>query len=335
MRLPSPRALLQGRSPLDVLPQPGPQHLSPTWREAAPHRIAAALEQATQRDPGGWCVVGASRDLSNHTSTTRRVDGLEIVLWRDRDGSLQAGPGACPHMGALLDNCPVINGAVRCRWHGMALGPRGDTRWTGYPALDDGVLLWVRRPLPGEDLRDCPRLPARPPLFGSIAAVVQREGLCEPRDIIANRLDPWHGAWFHPYAFSHLTVDDTASDADTLAVDVAYRLGRRIGIAVRAEFTCPDARTIVMTIVAGEGSGSVVETHATPLGPGPDGLPRTMVTEATIAHSERTGFRVARLFAPVVRAGLKRSAERLWIDDLMYAERTFTIRRRSRCDPAP
>ena len=38
---------------------------------------------------------------------------------------------------------------------------------------------------------------------------------------------------------------------------------------VRAEFACPDARTIVMTIIDGEGAGSVVETHATPLGPAP------------------------------------------------------------------
>ena len=30
--------------------------------------------------------------------------------------------------------------------------------------------------------------------------------------MIANRLDPWHGAWFHPYAFSHLVVDDSARD---------------------------------------------------------------------------------------------------------------------------
>lgn len=333
LRLPSPRALGQVRSPLDVLPQPCPKDMQTTWRDAAPGRIAAALERATGRDPGGWCVVGASRDLPGHFSITRCVAGQEIVLWRDRDGSLQAGPGACPHMGALLDQCPVIDGTVRCRWHGMALGPRGDTRWRGYPARDDGVLLWVRRPLPGEDPGDQPRLPIRPRLSASIAAVVQREGVCEPRDIIANRLDPWHGAWYHPYAFSHLTVDEAASTADTLVVDVAFRLSRRIGVAVRAEFACPDARTIVMTIVEGEGAGSVVETHATPVGLGPDGLPRTMMTEATIAYSDRGGFRAAKRFAPLIRAAIRKSAEQLWVDDLAYAERTFTIRQRSKCDP--
>ena len=48
-------------------------------------------------------------------------------------------------------------------------------------------------------------------------------------------------------------------------LDVAYRLGRWFAVPVRAEFSCPDSHTIVMTITGGEGTGSVVETHATPL----------------------------------------------------------------------
>jgi hypothetical protein len=72
---------------------------------------------------------------------------------------------------------------------------------------------------------------------------------------------------------------------------VAFRLSRTWGVPVRAEFTCPDSRTITMRITEGEGARSVVETHTTPLGNGPDGQPRTMVTEATIAYSDRPGFR--------------------------------------------
>ena len=50
-----------------------------------------------------------------------------------------------------------------------------------------------------------------PPLLESVSAVIAKPGICEPQDVIANRLDPWHGSWFHPYAFSHLIVDDDAS----------------------------------------------------------------------------------------------------------------------------
>ena len=61
-------------------------------------------------------------------------------------------------------------------------------------------------------------------------------------------------------------------EADRFLVAVTFRIGR-LGVPVVAEFTSPEPRTIVMRIVDGEGTGSVVETHATPLGPGPDGLP--------------------------------------------------------------
>jgi hypothetical protein len=43
----------------------------------------------------------------------------------------------------------------------------------------------------------------RPPLSESVSAVISKPGTCEPEDVIANRLDLWHGSWFHPHAFSH------------------------------------------------------------------------------------------------------------------------------------
>jgi hypothetical protein len=83
-----------------------------------------------------------------------------------------------------------------------------------------------------------------------------------------------------------------------------------------------------MRIVDGEGAGSVVETHATPLGPGADGLPRTAVLEAVIAHSNRPGFAHAMRGAPMIQMLMRRAATRLWRDDLAYAERIFSLRNR-------
>jgi Domain of unknown function (DUF5914) len=66
----------------------------------------------------------------------------------------------------------------------------------------------------------------RPPLSESVSAVISKPGTCEREDVIANRLDPWHGSWFHPYAFSHLVVDDDASNDQVLVADVTFRLSR-------------------------------------------------------------------------------------------------------------
>lgn len=281
-----------------------------------------------QRDPGGWFVVGASRDLPAQRSLSRVVAGRELVVWRDAGGTVHAGPGACPHLGAALGGCEVHGDRLLCRWHGLAFGPLGRPGWQPLPAWDDGVLLWVRLPVPNEQPTERPVPLRRPPPARSITEVVSVPARCEPRDILANRLDPWHGAWLHPYAFSHLTVDEQASDVDRLVLEVAFRLGRWIAVPVRAEFVCPDARTIVMTILSGEGTGSVVETHATPLGTDAHGRPVTVMTEATVAFSERPGFSAARAVSALVRAGMRRSARQLWQDDVAYAERQYQLRAR-------
>lgn len=316
------------RIPLSRLPVGPRDRLESTHRGAKPARIARALKTAMARDPGGWFVVGASEDVGRSRSVARTIDGREVVVWRGRSGELLAGPGMCPHLGASLGGCEIVDGHVLCRWHGFALGTEERGNWAPYPAHDDGVLLWVQLPVPGEVPTDVPALPRRPPLDRAVKEVVCVPARCEPRDIIANRLDPWHGAWFHPYAFSHLTVDEKESDDSRLVLDVAYRLGRNLAVPVRAEFTCPDARTIVMTILSGEGAGSVVETHATPLGHDVSGRPVTMMVEATIAYSDRPGFAVARGVSPLVRWGIRRSARALWRDDATYAERVAQLRRR-------
>jgi isorenieratene synthase len=104
-------------------------------------------------------------------------------------------------------------------------------------------------------------------------------------------------------------------------VRVAKRLVGRLCAETDATFHSPEPRTIVMTIVAGEGTGSVVETHATPIEPG-----RTAVVEATLATSDRKGFRHALKLRRLVRPFIERSALRLWKDDAAYAERLHALR---------
>nr|WSX75392.1 DUF5914 domain-containing protein [Streptomyces sp. NBC_00899] len=304
----------------------------PTWREAKPAIIADALKRALSRPSGNWYVLGASRALTTDRPIARSVAGEEVVAWRDGAGRLRAGPGSCPHLGAPLRDSPVRCGALVCHWHGLALDGEPFAGWEPYPAHDDGVLVWVRLDhLGGESSLELPVVPSRPRARNTVDAVYEGMGVCEPEDIVANRLDPWHGAWYHPYSFVDLTVTGTPSGGgpageDGFAVDVSFKLTGRIVVPVRALFTAPDPRTVVMHITEGEGAGSVVESHATPLGPDRDGRPRTAVTEAVMATSGRRGFAMARAAAPLLRPLLRASAGRLWRDDLAYAERRFELR---------
>ena len=141
-----PRPNVRSRIPIARVPQPRENRMSSTWRLAKPGRIAAALRTAQSQNSGGWFVAGASGDVGRKESVVRTIAGREVVFWRNSTGGLVAGPGACPHLGALLDKCPVMDGTMYCRWHGLALTQNGDQTWSPYRAYDDGVLLWVGLP---------------------------------------------------------------------------------------------------------------------------------------------------------------------------------------------
>ncbi|MGP4055260.1 DUF5914 domain-containing protein [Mycobacterium sp. 4D054] len=331
------RAAVAKAWPFEVVPSTSWSAQTPTYQDASPALINAALQRALRRPGGNWFVIAASSDITTKAFGTS-VAGRALVAWRGSDGGLLVGPRACPHLGADLATAPVDCGTLVCPWHGLRLGERRHGTWKPYPAHDDGVLCWVRLDPDPDDAdsrlsgpTEAPVVPARPG-EPALAAVTRLEGVCEPRDIVANRLDPWHGAWFHPYSFTQLRVisapavdDELTDDDDRFLVEVTFRIGR-LGVPVIAEFTTPGPRTVVMRIVEGEGRGSVVETHATPLGPGPDGRPRTAVIEAVIAHSDRPNFGVGLVAAPLIRPLMRQAATRLWRDDLAYAERLYELR---------
>jgi Domain of unknown function (DUF5914)/Rieske [2Fe-2S] domain len=291
-----------------------PRDLRPEWLQASPRWIERALRASQALPAGGWYALCASREIG----TTARhviVAGRDLVVWRDGQ-TLYAAPEACPHLGASLAGARLREGCLECPWHGLRLGPEGHGRWRTLPSHDDGVLFWVRLEN-GEPPAPRPLLPQRPARY--LDAVLRVEARCDPEDVIANRLDPWHGAYLHHYAFARVRVVEQHLAAITLRV--AYRVLGPVCIEVDARFHCIDRRTVVMTIVAGDGTGSVVETHATPLGKG-----RTAIVEATLASSERPAFGVALAAASFLRPLVRRAATRLWRDDAAYAERRHARR---------
>lgn len=283
----------------------------PDWRQSDLRWIGKALGHALARPGGGWFVVDACRRFADQPRRYT-IAGRELVFWRAADGRLAAAPNACPHMGASLADGCVRAGRLVCPWHGLELGCEPHGAWRPLPVIEDGVLAWVRVDQAGEAPTAQPAITARPQQF--LEATIRMEAACEPEDVIANRLDPWHGVHFHPHSFRRLRVVEQREDEIT--VRVAFGVLGPLSVEVDARFHCPDPRTIVMTIVDGDGKGSVVETHATPITPG-----RSAVIESILATSDRARFPIVLRASRMLRPLMERAAARLWVEDIAYAER--------------
>jgi nitrite reductase/ring-hydroxylating ferredoxin subunit len=301
---------LFGRPLTPVVPKSGSAG-KPDWQQALPSQIDQTLRRVRQLPSGGWYVVAATASLSADPQFFY-VDSHEIAVWKSRS-KISALINRCPHMGAPLSEGTVQDDVLICPWHGLRIGEGEHGKF--LECYDDGVLTWVRQS-PSEDI-DLPKLPVRPQRF--IPGVIHFAARCDPEDIIANRLDPWHGVHLHPHSFARLKVIENVDDV--LTVRVVFRAVGSLGVEVDCTFHCPEPNTIVMTIIDGEGTGSVVETHATPVTPG-----WTMVTEATLATSDRRVFLQALRRPAVVRAQIEKRAKKLWEEDRSYAERRYYLR---------
>lgn len=291
--------------------------LRPDHEQAEPGWIRRALAASQARSGGGWFVLDASRRCGEQPRSFW-VRGRPLVVFRS-GSQLVAARDVCPHMGAALSGGVVRDGHLHCPWHGLRFGPEACDGYRPLPTHDDGRLAWVRIDDAGETPTDKPVLPERPERGRGIEGVIRVVARCDPADVIANRLDPWHGAHYHPHSFAWLRILERG--LDEITVRVAYRVMWPWVMEVDARFHCPDARTIVMTILRGEGAGSVVETHATPLRGD-----QTAITELTVADSNRIGFGAARSLQPLLRPFVEHAARRLWVEDAAYAERLYALR---------
>ena len=131
--------------PLQAIPPVSWTEQRPTYREASPAIIDAALDRSQRKPTGNWYAFAASRDVRAGRPSGTRVAGVELVAWRDQESRLHVGPRSCPHLGADLATAAVHDGALICRWHGLCLDANTDEfGWRTLPSYDDGVLAWVR-----------------------------------------------------------------------------------------------------------------------------------------------------------------------------------------------
>ncbi|MEW1632476.1 Rieske (2Fe-2S) protein [Streptomyces sp. NPDC093801] len=84
------------------------------YRQAAGANHA---EPVGHRVRDGWHHVGAAAAFPVGRATPARVDGVDVLVVREEDGTVRALADRCSHMGGPLSEGQVEDGCVRCPWH--------------------------------------------------------------------------------------------------------------------------------------------------------------------------------------------------------------------------
>jgi nitrite reductase/ring-hydroxylating ferredoxin subunit len=74
--------------------------------EDVPHRISA-----------GWHAMGPLAELPLHVPTRRSIDGVDVVVVRQRE-QVQVLAGLCSHLSGPLWEGEFADGCLKCPWHG-------------------------------------------------------------------------------------------------------------------------------------------------------------------------------------------------------------------------
>jgi phenylpropionate dioxygenase-like ring-hydroxylating dioxygenase large terminal subunit len=105
-----------------------------------------------------WYVAGVSTELGS-IPLYRQIIGDHVALFRGKGGLACAVSAVCPHRGQNLALGTVVNGALRCPWHGWTFSGEGRclaipsplsskpipevARVVRYPVAEQHGLLWI------------------------------------------------------------------------------------------------------------------------------------------------------------------------------------------------
>ena len=159
----------------------------PSGTRSPQHRRRARRSQ--RRPSGNWYAFAASTDLRADRPFGTTVGGAELVAWRDERQRLRVGPGACPHLGAALEHRarelrhPCLRGTAAIGNEAGWAGNRCQATTTVCSRGSGSTRSAARHRSPA-------RRPGTSAAEPHVAAITRLVGICEPADIVANRLDP-------------------------------------------------------------------------------------------------------------------------------------------------
>ena len=184
--------------------------------------------------PANWYIVCSSRDLRSKP-VAATLAGLPVVLFRDADDKAAAIEDRCAHRNAPLSEGSVIDGRLRCRYHGWEYDGSGQVasvpatrhdpacfshiRIRSLPVVEqDGfVWAWLGERAPSSVPLPFPRHKER----GWTSFVMKTRFQATVDACLENFLDCPHATFVHRYWFRAPTAKPVRATVRTLEDGVA------------------------------------------------------------------------------------------------------------------
>ncbi|MEB3065651.1 Rieske 2Fe-2S domain-containing protein [[Mycobacterium] zoologicum] len=187
--------------------------------------------------PTGWFQVAWSTDLAVGDVMPLKYFGLELVAFRDLDGTVSVLDAHCQHLGANLafGGC-VVEGGIRCPFHGWVWSGQGRNvcipyedrpnrgrRMRSYPVTELNECIYIWHDLKRRD--PLWQVPAALDVLGSHIrsqsyrplGVDQQElyrGIhVHPQVIAENAVDPHHFRFVHRTSVTPVVLSETTDHA--------------------------------------------------------------------------------------------------------------------------
>ncbi|MCI0765481.1 aromatic ring-hydroxylating dioxygenase subunit alpha [Bacillus sp. TL12] len=107
--------------------------------------------------PCTWYAICFSKDVTSRP-IKKKIIGRDLVLFRNKDGNIQAIAAYCPHRGADLSLGSIRKGRVTCAYHGWEFDEGGTcvcipsqpskpipkfAHTKSYPVIERAGLIWI------------------------------------------------------------------------------------------------------------------------------------------------------------------------------------------------
>lgn len=188
--------------------------------------------------PTGWFAIAFSRELRPGKALARHYFGRDFVVFRSDDGEVHATDAYCPHLGAHLGDARVVDGELRCPFHGFRFDGEGRCVGTAYgtkappkarlgtlPAreLNGVVLVWH------DVLGRAPEWEVPALDFDGWTPVrgVRLELESHPQETSENSVDFGHFAEVHGFRSPEITEQ---AKAEGPLLTAAYRAVKEVGV---------------------------------------------------------------------------------------------------------